>query len=130
MWNKHFPDAAFMAKPHHVTAAIPSIEIADDGNTSCIRCPYSETDALYTFHPDRMRAQFFIGTMMRPFRQEPDVDIAQNRRETVWVFHYLNMIAPVDFKTIGKQFLFSCNFGDKQGRNAPSLHGRDFFACG
>ena len=42
MWNKHFPDAAFMAKSHHVTAAIPSIEIADDGNPFGIGRPYGK----------------------------------------------------------------------------------------
>ena len=74
--NKNIPHAAGRMLAHHINAAVPVIEISDNGNTFGIRRPNGKTDTAHAVHFLHMRAEFFIHVKVIAFSEKVDVNIA------------------------------------------------------
>jgi len=57
--HEDFPDPRAAAPPHHVAAPVPGIEIANQRDASCVRCPDREMGASTALMIHHMRAKLF-----------------------------------------------------------------------
>ena len=57
--DEYFPDPGVAEHPHHVEAAVPAIEIADNTDAIRIRRPHCERCPLYAFELANVSAQLF-----------------------------------------------------------------------
>ena len=101
--NKQLPDAGLFTQAHRVAAAVPVVKLADDRYPAGIRRPYGETRTDHAVHGIGMRAQRFIRTQMRAFRQQPDIKILQQRTKTVRVINQVLLPVPGDGQLIAKR---------------------------
>src|SRR5262249_15218617 len=65
--NEDLPQAGTHAFSHDVSAPVPGIEIADDGDAACVRRPDGEDDAIDAFVTDEVRAQLVVKAEMGAF---------------------------------------------------------------
>ena len=66
--DEDVPDAALRVEAHDVAAAVPEVEVADDGYAPRVRRPDAEIDpgdAVVVL--DQMRTEFFVRTQVRAF---------------------------------------------------------------
>ncbi len=83
--KEYFPHTAFAAQAHGMPAVVPEIEIAKHGNARGIRCPHRKTGADDAIELTLPRAEDFIGPQMRSLAEQPDIGLAEDRREAVGV---------------------------------------------
>ena len=77
--DEDLPDARADALAHGVAAAVPGIEVADDGNALRVRRPHREMHALDTFVLDGMGAQAVVELRVRAFADQPVVERTEHR---------------------------------------------------
>ncbi len=85
--GEDLPDAGVAAKAHDVTAAVPVVEVADDGDAAGIRCPDGKVEAVDALMLDRMGAHLVEEAQMRAFADEIVVHRPEDRPEAVRVGH-------------------------------------------
>ena len=101
--NKQLPDAGLFAQAHRMTATVPVVELADNRYPAGVRRPNREARADHAVHSVGMRAQRFIRTQMRAFRQQPDIEILQQRAKTIRVINQVLLPVPGDGQLIAKR---------------------------
>ena len=94
--EKDFPNAAFRSLTHRVAATVPGVEITDDADALGIRRPDGEGDAVDAIDLARVCAKPFKRAKMGAFGQQPNVHLAQHRREAVRIVGFLNAAGPDD----------------------------------
>ena len=112
---------------HDVAAAIPEVEVADDGYAPRVRRPDAEIDpgdAVVVL--DQMRAEFFIRTQVRAFGQQPVVEILQGRGEAVGVFDDHFLLAVLHFEQV-MQARVGVEVGDEEAAFIEHAHLRQHF---
>jgi len=77
--QKQFPYTCAHQLPHRIYAAIPVVEIADDGYALRVRRPYSEINAGRIADRPQMRAKFFINFPVLSFAEQMQIDVAHDR---------------------------------------------------
>ena len=80
---------------HHVATSIPEVEVADDRNTLCIRCPYGERDTIDAVDTDRMCAHLLIDVIPDATLILLDIAVGIGRREGVRVLAVLRRVVVV-----------------------------------
>ena len=83
--QEQLPHAGLDALAHRVAAAVPVVEVADHADPPGIRRPHGEADALDAVDLDQLRAEPLVDLEMRALRQQMHVDVAEDRREAVWI---------------------------------------------
>jgi len=58
--DEDIPDAALRVETHDVAAAIPEVEVADDGDAPRIRRPDTEADTCDTIDFNEVRTELFV----------------------------------------------------------------------
>ncbi len=71
---------------HHVAAAVPVVEVADDADARCVGRPDREAGARDAGNGADPGAQFFINLLVRAFAEQVQVEVAEGLRETIRVF--------------------------------------------
>ena len=84
--HEDFPDAALVAQPHHVAAAVPLVEVADHRHPACARRPDGEARAGHAVHGVQVCAEPLVGAVVRAFGEQVDVGFGDQRGEAVRVF--------------------------------------------
>jgi hypothetical protein len=98
--REDLPHAAFAAQPHHVTPAVPVVEVADHRHAARIRRPDREGHALDAVHLAQVRAQALPGPQVRALGQQPDVGVAEHEGKAVGVVDARDVRAPVDLERV------------------------------
>ena len=128
--DEDVPDAALRVEAHDVAAAVPEVEVADDGYAPRVRRPDAEIDpgdAVVVL--DQMRAEFFIRTQVRAFGQQPVVKILQGRGEAVGVFDDHFLLAVLHFEQV-MQARVGVQCGDEEAALIKHAHlCQHFFAA-
>ena len=86
--NEDFPDSAADEFAHDVHAAIPVVEVSNDANALCIRCPHAEGRASHTVNRRQMRSEFVVEIPVVAFRVEVDIRVAEDASVGIWVMHF------------------------------------------
>src|SRR5262245_1063887 len=89
-----------MAQAHRVTAAVPAVEIAHDGNTAGIWRPYGEPHTRHAIHNHLMCAETLSEVAVLAFREQVYVEFAQQRSEGIRILGFLDWAAPVDAQQV------------------------------
>ena len=84
--NKNLPNAATRMQPHHVTPAIPAIEIADHADPKRVGRPDCETGTLHAELGLGLRAQRAVNLLVRTLSQQVEVEVTQGGRKAIGVF--------------------------------------------
>jgi len=84
--REDLPDAALAAQPHHVPPAVPLVEVADHRDPARIRRPDREGHAAHAVDLAQVGAELLVGPQVRALGQQPDVGLAEHRREAIRVF--------------------------------------------
>ena len=100
--HEDFPEAV-AAHAHGVAAAVPKIEIADDADALRIGRKHSERDARDAIEHERMRAELVIELEMRALAQQIQIEIGQDRRKPIGVFHFDHAIAETHAQPIARR---------------------------
>ncbi len=66
-----------MTQPHWVAAAVPGVEIADNGNAARVRRPNSKAHPRHAIHHHRVRAEALAEVAVLPLDEEVYVEFAQ-----------------------------------------------------
>ena len=83
--DEDLPEPAVEALAHLAAAAVPSIEIADDGGARGVRRPEREQHALGAFVLGKLRSKAAVELAMGAFTQEIVVERTESRPERVRV---------------------------------------------
>ena len=83
--NEDFPQTAVEAPAHLTAPAVPSIELADDGNARRIGRPHRKQHAVGAFVMDELGAKPAVELAMRTLSRQIVVERAQRRPERVRV---------------------------------------------
>ena len=83
--RKDFPNASVAAQPHHVAAAIPVVEVANDGDAAGVRRPDGKVKAVDALMLDRMSAHLVEEAQMRTFADEIVVHRPEHWPEAVGI---------------------------------------------
>ena len=70
-----------MAHPHRMAAAVPGIEIADDGDPRRVRCPNRKSHAADAVDRHGLGAETVGQLEMPAFVEQVQVDIAEQQSE-------------------------------------------------
>ena len=101
--NEQLPHTAFTAQAHRVTAAVPAVEIAHHADPGCIGRPHGKAGARHTVVHAGDGAQHLERAQVRAFGQQPGIEFAQQRAETVGVVLQLHTaIRPGDLQAVGR----------------------------
>ena len=112
--NLPHPGADLLA--HRVTAAVPIVEIANDGNPLRIRCPNRKPDAVDAVHLHRVRAEFLVKPPVRAFSHQVNVDFAEDRTEAIRIFDVARGVADRESQPVRKALAPAGNCtGEKSG---------------
>ena len=107
---------------HHMAAAIPEVEVADDRNTLCVRCPYGERDTIDAVDPDRMRAHLLIDVIPDAALILLDITVGIGRREGIRVLGVLRRVVVIgDVVGIGRKCLVPGLLHRQEGREEAGL---------
>ena len=93
--DKQLEHAGIAESLHHMATAVPEVEITDDGNTLCIRCPYGECDTIDAVDADRMCAHLLIDVIPDAALILLDIAVGIGRREGIRVLGILRRIVIV-----------------------------------
>src|SRR5262245_17599154 len=63
-WNKYLPDSRFYAFSHRMGPPIPSVEIAHDADSLCIRGPNRKTATSMTIDLSQVSAKFVVNLVV------------------------------------------------------------------
>ena len=97
--NEQFP-ISVASHAHRVPAPVPEIEIADDGDSSCIGRKHDESGSLHAVHRHRMSAELVIQPLMSAFAEQIEIEIAENRRKAIGVLEFDRVGAIARTKTV------------------------------
>ncbi len=78
--DEQLPHARLDALAHRVAPPVPAVEVADHRDAPRIRRPHGEADALHAVDPHRVRAEAAAEIVVPAFREQMDVEIAQQQR--------------------------------------------------
>ena len=107
---------------HHMAAAIPEVEVADDRNTLCVRCPYGERDTIDAVDPDRMCPHLLIDVIPDATLILLDIAVGIDRREGIRVLGILRRVVVVgDMVSIGRKHLVPALLHRQEGREETGL---------
>ena len=124
--NEQLPDAGLFTQAHRVAATIPVVKLADDRHPTGVRRPDRETRADHAVHSIGMRAQRFIRTQVRAFRQQPDIQILQQRAKTVRVIDQILLPVPGDSQLITKRIFTTRQNAAKETARVEAFQLADF----
>src|SRR5215469_1178924 len=129
-WYENLPESAGMPLAHRHTAAIPSIEIANDADSPRVGRPDRKRNAFGTVMQHGMRAEFLIACEMIALDEQVHVQITEHRRETVDVVEFPPMTAAPDPQPVAERGFALRHAGDKKtgGMDTLALRG-DFAGC-
>ena len=83
--QKDFPYPAAVAQAHGVTPPVPLVEVADHRHPFRVGCPHSKAGARHARAGIGMRAQAFVGPLVRTFCEQPSVGVGQEFGKRVGV---------------------------------------------
>ena len=83
--NEDFPDATCTEHAHLVAAAIPAVEVSDNGDCVGVRSPYGKVDSLESLMFDEVCAELAVEFVVRTGGNEVPVEFAQYGHECVWI---------------------------------------------
>ena len=83
--EEDLPDPGLSPVAHRVHAAVPMVEIADDGDALRVGRPHRERRAPDPSDVDDMAPQLLVLRQVAPFGQEMDVEVGEDRSERVGV---------------------------------------------
>ncbi len=101
--DEEFPDTRLRAKPHRIPPSIPGTEIADDRHPPRIRRPDRKAHAFHAFDLHRNGAERSAEIVMGALADQMQVEIAEQQREGIGIFHLLDGVRPVDPEEIGRR---------------------------
>ncbi len=81
--DEELPDAAGDVLLHGMTAAIPSIEVADDADAGGVGGPDGEVDAIDTVHVAQLRAESAVASPVSALSEQIQIVVAQQRRKGI-----------------------------------------------
>src|SRR5262249_2900703 len=81
------------AHAHRVPPRVPKIEVADHADAPRIGREHDKGHAVYAVEHQRMRAELVIQTLMSALGEKMKVEIAQDRRKSIWVFEFYDIVA-------------------------------------
>ena len=115
--DKNFPHAALAAQAHRMASRIPGVEVADDADALCIGGPDGEGGPLDAIDLAQVGTESFEGAQMRAFREQPDIEFAEDCRKAVRVVNFLYAARPDDAQAVVELWIASENGGfEKTGR--------------
>ena len=83
--EEDLPDPGLSPVAHRVHAAVPMVEIADDGDALRVGRPHRERRAPDPADVDDMAPQLLVLRQVAPFGEEMDVEVGEDRSERVGV---------------------------------------------
>ena len=83
--DEKLPDPDAWARPHRVAPPVPAVEVPDDADPLGVGRPHREQDPVDPAHRARVRAEHRVGAKQRPFAEEVQVEVAQDRPERVGI---------------------------------------------
>ena len=101
MRDEDLPQTAVEAPAHLTAPAVPSIELADDGNARRIGRPHRKQHAVDAFVTDELGAKPAVELAMRTLSRQIVVERAQRRPERVRVDVRIGAMRGCDFDAIG-----------------------------
>ena len=120
--DEELPDAGGGAETHWVTASVPCIEVADDGDAARVRGPDGETDPGDAVHFHGLCAERPGEVVMGALRNQMKVQLAEKEAEGVGVLRLLNRVGPVDAETVSAA---AADIGGEEATVENLLHRRD-----
>src|SRR5581483_3070255 len=94
------PHARFDAFAHRVAAAVPAVEIADDGDASGVRRPDREAYALDVAVLHLLRAEHASDLAMIAFGEQIQIHVAEQHAEGIWILGFLHAAGPLDAQQV------------------------------
>ena len=96
--NEDFPNAGAAEHAHLMAAAVPAVEVTDDGNSVRVRCPNCKVDALESLMLDDVRAKLAVEFVMGARRNQVAVKFRENWHECVWIHNgvFVSVFLPND----------------------------------
>ena len=125
--HEQLPDTRRQQVPHHVDAAIPSVEVAHDRNALSVGRPDGEMDAANAAKIRGVRAQAILDLQQLPFSEQVQVVVGGDAAEPIGVVE-LDRVAPleVDQQPVVEAVLEGGDAGDvhlEQTVGVPPGHG-------
>ena len=81
--NKNLPDSGTSKTPHHMTASVPSVEIADNTHSLGIRGPDHKRGSLNAIYVTRMRPQNFVSLQMFSLPKQIKIQLPECRGKRI-----------------------------------------------
>ena len=107
--DEQIPNAA-VHFPHLVLAAVPVVEIAQDGNITRVGGPNGEVNAADSFNFREVGPQFFVNAVVIAFAKEVNVKIGdQGRSKSVGVIEHPLMLPFLDPQLVVGDFVAGDN---------------------
>src|SRR5882724_4711991 len=82
-WHKEFPKTARLSASHRHPPTIPGVEVAEHADPARIGRPQGEGHALDPLVNEQMGAQFLVARKMVSLGKQVNVELTEDRRETV-----------------------------------------------
>ena len=90
--EEKFPDAGRASRTHGMDATVPAVHIAYDADTFCCRGPDGEVGSGDASDGVEMRAEFFVSVEMTAFADEMQIEIGEEKRESVRIENFEGLI--------------------------------------
>jgi hypothetical protein len=101
--QEDLPDAARAERAHRVRAAVPVVEVADDGDRLRGRRPDGERGAAHAVELEHVRAQLLPQLLVAALADEVQVELADRRQEPVRVLGRHLPVAVGDLVGVGER---------------------------
>src|SRR5262245_8955755 len=98
--DEDLPHAGRHQLAHWVRAAVPPIEITDDADALRVRSPHGEVNAREAVNGQSPAAKLLPGPIVRPFREQMEVEVPQNLTKPIWIDEFPQRAALVHAKAI------------------------------
>ena len=82
--------------------AVPIIERADDRHALGVGRPHGEADSVDAVERQRMRAELAVELEVAPLADQIDVELAENRLKTIWVFDLCDAAPDCDAQPVAQ----------------------------
>ena len=126
--DKQLPDAGFPTQAHRVAAAIPVVELADNGDTLGIGRPHGEPRAGNAVHGIGMGAQRFIRTQMGPLGEQPGIHLFKQRAKAVGIVNQVLLAVPENGELIAKRVFTTGHHAREEATGIEAFKVTDFAA--
>ena len=121
--DEYLPDAGRAAEPHLMDSAVPVVEAADQAHASGVRRPDGEMDARGPVHGAEVGAELLVCPVVLPFADQVQVEVGEDRRESVRILNLRLPVPPVDeAETVGARAVVPGKDGLEETLRVLLLH--------